>query len=58
MYRPRGLLLGQTYQVRMDNRGERFHASGRELQQDGIAVRLEQVLTSELVLVTAATEAA
>lgn len=49
--RPRGLDPAREYRVTLDNSGGTFHATGRELARDGISVRLEQPLSSELVLI-------
>lgn len=50
LFRPRGLELGRDYQVTLDNRQETFTLSGRELALDGLPVRLDAAMTSELVL--------
>jgi alpha-galactosidase len=50
-YRPRGLRPGGRYRVTFDNTGESFEVSGLELQRDGIEIRLESPLTSEILLV-------
>lgn len=50
LFRPRGLDLAAQYLVTLDNRRSSFTASGRELERDGIRIRLEQPQTSELVL--------
>jgi hypothetical protein len=48
--RPRGLDPSRAYEVRTDNNGQEFEASGRELERDGVRVRLDRALTSELLL--------
>jgi hypothetical protein len=48
--RPRGLDASRIYEVRTDNDGQVFQASGRELARDGVRVRLDRALTSELLL--------
>jgi alpha-galactosidase len=50
-FRPRGLRAGNRYQVRWDNTGDGAELSGFELQRDGIEIRLESPLTSELLLI-------
>lgn len=49
--RPRGLDVGENYTVTLDNTGERFEESGRALVDQGIRVRREAPLTSELILI-------
>lgn len=51
--KPRGLRAGTRYRVQWDNSGESVDLPGYELQRDGIEIRLESVLTSELVLLEA-----
>jgi alpha-galactosidase len=48
--RPRGLDPSRAYEVRTDSNGQEFEASGRELERDGVRVRLDRALTSELIL--------
>ena len=50
---PRGLSPALDYRVTLDNSGDRFEASGRELTQNGLRIRLTHALTSELVLLEA-----
>jgi alpha-galactosidase len=50
VFRPRGLDPSRTYEVRTDNDGTTFRASGRELARDGVPVLLDRPLTSELIL--------
>ena len=47
---PRGLDEGRTYRVTLDNRQTSFTASGWELANGGIRVRLPASLTSELIV--------
>jgi alpha-galactosidase len=46
----RGVDLGATYKVTLDNSGQTFRATGRELACEGLPIRLDAALTSELVL--------
>jgi alpha-galactosidase len=48
---PRGLDRGRSYRVRLDSADTEFEATGADLVDRGISLRLEQPLTSELVLV-------
>jgi alpha-galactosidase len=48
--KPRGLRLDRSYRVTMDNREESFEAGGSDLVRGGVAVRLANVMSSELVL--------
>lgn len=48
--KPRGLDAGRTYRVTMDNTGETFTVSGRELKMQGLAVSVPDSLSSELIL--------
>jgi alpha-galactosidase len=50
VFRPRGLDCSRDYRVTMDNTGVVFQVSGRELANQGLTVRLEGGLTSELLL--------
>lgn len=52
LFRFRGLSRSETYTVVMDNSGETFTASGRELAEDGILIRLSHPMTSELLIAT------
>lgn len=52
-FRPRGLDPTRLYEVLLDNRGLRYRASGHQLGESGIRMRLEQELASELLLVQA-----
>lgn len=49
-FKPRGLDVGKTYQVTFDSRGETATLGGVELIRDGCPVRLEPVMSSELLL--------
>jgi alpha-galactosidase len=50
-YRARGIRPNGRYRVRFDNSGDSLEISGYELQRDGLEIRLESPLTSELLLV-------
>ena len=50
VFRPRGLDPSRTYHVTFCNREQTAAVSGWELIRDGIAVRLEDDLTSEMLL--------
>ena len=50
---PRGIDAEKTYLVRFDNSGETAHVSGYSLKNEGIRVRLDGALQSELILLTA-----
>lgn len=47
---PRGLDLTRDYRVTLSNSGQTVEISGRSLLQEGVPVRLEANLTSELLL--------
>ena len=49
-FRARGLDLSRRYRVTFDNTGETVPIDGLTLMQDGITVRLEGALTSELLI--------
>jgi alpha-galactosidase len=51
--RPRGIERGKDYEVTLDNSGESYRVSGRELAGSGVPVRLDGSMISELVLYTA-----
>ena len=53
LFRPRGLDPSKSYKVVLDNRGLEFVSTGAELVERGVRVRLEAVLTSEVLLFTA-----
>ena len=46
----RGVDLSAEYEVTLDNRGQTFSISGRELAGTGLPIRLDSAMTSELVL--------
>ena len=48
--RLRGVDLGATYEVTLDNSGQAFRAAGRELADSGLPVAADAANTSELVL--------
>ncbi len=48
--RPRGLRAGKTYRVWLDNEQDCFIMRGAELMNGGLTVRLENALTSQLIL--------
>ena len=50
---PRGLSSALDYRVTLDNSGDQFEVSGRELMQSGLRIRLTHALTSELMLLEA-----
>lgn len=52
-YRPRGLRPGARYRVTFDNTGDTVELSGLELRRDGLEIRLESPLTSELLMIEA-----
>ena len=49
--RPRGLDPSRRYNVTLDSSRTQLEATGRELAEHGVRVRLESALTSELVLI-------
>ncbi|MEW6750327.1 MAG: alpha-galactosidase [Candidatus Latescibacterota bacterium] len=51
--RPRGLHAGRRYRVTFDNLGQTCELDGFTLMQQGVRVRLEGALTSELLLLEA-----
>ena len=53
VFRPRGIDPDRNYDICLDNAGQHFVVSGRELRRDGIRLRLEQPLTSELLILSA-----
>ena len=50
LLKPRGLSLGHTYRITYDSRGESVTMRGLELARDGLPIRLEASLDSELIL--------
>ncbi|MCE5197410.1 MAG: glycoside hydrolase family 36 protein [Armatimonadota bacterium] len=53
IFRPRGLDLSRDYEVTLDNNGQKFRASARELVTSGITISQDTALTSELLLFSA-----
>ena len=51
LFLPRGLDVNRAYRVVMDNSGQEFSASGFDLTQKGMLIRLEANLSSELILI-------
>jgi alpha-galactosidase len=51
--RPRGLSRSETYRVTLDNGPQTYPASGRDLADQGICVRLPHAMASELILIEA-----
>jgi alpha-galactosidase len=49
----RGLDAGRRYEVTLDNTGQRYECPGSALLNEGLRIRLDRALTSELVLVRA-----
>ena len=49
-FKPRGLKMGQRYRMTFDNSGESVIKTGYELAQEGVRVRLERGIRSELLL--------
>ena len=45
-----GVDRSAEYEVTLDNAGQTFRVSGRELAGPGLTIRLDSALTSELVL--------
>jgi alpha-galactosidase len=54
--RPRGLDRGRGYRVRLDSAGMAFEATGSDLADRGLTIRLEQPMSSELVFVSPAAD--
>jgi len=48
--RLRGLDVSKTYRVTFDNTGQSYHIDGYKLMTQGITIRLEGPLTSELII--------
>jgi len=48
--RPRGIDAGRTYRVTFDNSGQSATWPGAQLKNEGLRVRLDRPLTSELIL--------
>ncbi len=53
IFRPRGIDPGRRYTVALDSAEGTFADEGSPLMRDGIRVRLEQPLTSELLILRA-----
>ncbi len=49
-FRPRGLDLSRTYQVTLANSGQVVELTGSQLLEEGVPVRLENNLTSEMLI--------
>lgn len=47
---PKGIDTGKTYIVTLDNSGDEFEVSGRQLVSHGIKIRIPTALSSELIL--------
>jgi alpha-galactosidase len=50
IFRPRGLDASRNYRVTLCNRAQTEEISGKQLMRDGVAIRLEDNLTSEMLL--------
>lgn len=50
LFKPRGLSPAKTYRVTFDNIGATVPVSGLQLMQQGLSVRLESTMSSELIL--------
>jgi hypothetical protein len=50
LLRPRGIDAGREYEIELDNSGARWRVSGAELSNEGLAIRVGQKNTSELVI--------
>ena len=50
-FEPRGLDLSRSYQIHFVNSGQVVEISGSQLLQNGILVRLDENLSSELLLI-------
>ncbi len=53
VFKPRGLDRGKTYRLTFDSTGETVTMTGMELVRGGVPVRLESVMSSELLLLEA-----
>lgn len=47
---PKGIDAGKTYTVTLDNTGEEFEVSGRQIMTHGINIRIPSALSSEMIL--------
>jgi len=54
IFHPRGIDPSVTYNVRLDSQGISFKSSGETLMREGIRIRLEQPLTSEMIIIQSA----
>ena len=50
LFKPRGLDRGKIYRVTFDSTGETATRDGMEWVRDGLPVRLESIMSSELLL--------
>lgn len=50
VFKPRGLDRGKTYKVTFDSTGETARVDGVRLMQEGLPIRLEAIMSSELLL--------
>jgi len=50
LFNPRGLHRGTTYRVTFDSTGETATVDGWQLVRDGVPIRLESIMSSELIL--------
>ena len=50
LFRPRGVDRSSEYEVTLDNAGQKFTISGGDFANDGLHIRLDAALTSELIL--------
>jgi len=50
LFKPRGLDVGKIYRVTFDSTGATASVDGLRLIQEGIRVRLENIMSSELLL--------
>ena len=50
IFKPRGLDRGKTYRITFDSTGETVKQNGIDLVRDGLPIRLESMLSSELLL--------
>jgi alpha-galactosidase len=57
VFRPRGLDASRDYDVTLDNNDQTFRAHGRDLINTGLTITLDNALTSELLLFSAAESA-
>ena len=50
-FEPRGLDLSRSYEIRFENSGQVVEMSGSQLLQNGIPIRLDENLSSELLVI-------